>query len=132
MGYKVMIIDDNEIDNFIGAKIIKEAKFSHDILVMDSGHQALEYIQANKHNPDKLPDFIFLDLNMPVVDGFVFLFEFEDFPLLVRNHCKIIVLSSLLEPSIINKVSKNPYVLDFFSKPLNLQILQQIINKIVV
>lgn len=131
MSYKVMIIDDNEIDNFISGRVIKDTDFSESIFVMNSGISALEYIEQNQYNLDKLPDFIFLDLNMPVVDGFVFLFEFEDFSELVRNHCRIIVLSSLLEQQVIDKVMNNPHVLDFVPKPLTIQTLQRISAKIV-
>ncbi len=129
-GYSVMIVDDNEIDNFISRKVLQEADFSDDILVMNSGVVALEYIQEHKNKLEKLPNIIFLDLNMPIVDGFVFLFEFSDFAQQVKDHCKIIVLSSLLEQQVIDKILKNEHVLDFIPKPLTVNSLYRVEHKI--
>ena len=64
---------------------------------------------------------------MPVVDGFVFLFEFEDFPQEVKNKCNIVVLSSLLDKMVIDKVLRNEYVSDFIPKPLTEAALQRLI-----
>lgn len=125
-----MIIDDNEIDNFISGKVLEEAQFSEDILVMNSGMAALEYIQNYENEPEKLPNIIFLDLNMPVVDGFVFLFEFSDFPQHIKDQCKIIVLSSLLEQQVIDKILKNEHVLDFIPKPLTVNALYRVNQKL--
>ncbi len=129
-GNLIMIVDDNEIDNFISKKVLEEGQFSEDILVMESGVVALDYIQEHKNHPDKLPDLILLDLNMPVVDGFVFLFEFADFSQEVKDCCKIIVLSGSLDQQVIDKVLKNEYVIDFIPKPLTVNALYRIQHKI--
>ncbi|MGN6648250.1 MAG: response regulator, partial [Cytophaga sp.] len=73
----VMLVDDNETDNFIHRRVLEMGNFSENIIVKNSGKSALEYLEANQSNPDLIPEVIFLDINMPIVDGFVFLFEFE-------------------------------------------------------
>ena len=69
----VMLVDDNDTDNFISKRIIEITEFAKTVEIKNSGKSALEYLEEHKNDPDKLPNIIFLDINMPIVDGFVFL-----------------------------------------------------------
>jgi CheY-like chemotaxis protein len=75
---------------------------------------------------DNLPSIIFLDINMPIVDGFVFLYEFEKFGELVRNKCKVIILSSSDNKRDIDKIVNNNFVIKFITKPLTEVALDEI------
>ncbi|GIV39906.1 MAG: response regulator [Thermonema sp.] len=114
----VMLVDDNDTDNFISKRIIEITKFANRVEIKNSGKSALEYIEANVNTPENLPDLIFLDINMPIVDGFVFLFEFEMFPEEVKKKCKIVILSSSDNKRDIDKIVDNEYVIKFITKPL--------------
>lgn len=114
----VMLVDDNDTDNFISKRIIELTDFAHDIEVKNSGKSALTYLQENQADEEKLPDLIFLDINMPIVDGFVFLYEFEQLPESVRNKCKVAILSSSDNKRDINRIVNNEYVIKFITKPL--------------
>ncbi|HAI74610.1 MAG TPA: response regulator, partial [Microscillaceae bacterium] len=83
-----MLVDDNDTDNFISKRIIEITGFSSNVIVKNSGKLALQYLEQNQNNPASLPDVIFLDINMPIVDGFVFLFEFDLFADVVKPMCK--------------------------------------------
>ena len=76
-------------------------------------------MEANKNNPDRIPEVIFLDINMPIVDGFVFLFEFESFPDSIKDNSKIIVLSSSDNKKDIDRIVDNDHVIHFITKPLS-------------
>jgi CheY-like chemotaxis protein len=122
----VMLVDDNDTDNFISRRIIEITKFATQVVIKNSGKSALEYLEENKNNYKNLPDLIFLDINMPIVDGFVFLYEFENFPETVRDKCKIIILSSSDNKKDIDKIVNNDYVIKFITKPLSEKSLEQI------
>jgi CheY-like chemotaxis protein len=115
----VMLVDDNETDNFIHRRVLEMGNFSKSIIVKNSGKSALEYLESNQDNPDLIPEVIFLDINMPIVDGFVFLFEFESFPESIKQNCKIIVLSSSDNKKDIDRIVDNDYVVHFITKPLS-------------
>ena len=122
----VMLVDDNDTDNFISKRIIEITKFAKRVEVKNSGKSALDYLAENENNPENLPNIIFLDINMPVVDGFVFLYEFEKFTELVRTRCKVIILSSSDNKRDIDKIVNNNYVIKFITKPLTEMTLDEI------
>jgi CheY-like chemotaxis protein len=122
----VMLVDDNDTDNFISKRIIEITKFAKRIEVKNSGKSALEFLEKEQNNPQNLPNIIFLDINMPIVDGFVFLFEFELFPDELKQKCKVVILSSSDNKRDIEKIVDNDYVVKFITKPLNEQALKEL------
>jgi len=124
----VMLVDDNDTDNFISQKIIELNGFAERVIAKNSGKSALEYLEANEGNLDELPEVIFLDINMPIVDGFVFLFEFERFSDTLKNKCKIAILSSSDNKRDIERIVDNDYVVKYITKPLTQEALVEISN----
>ena len=120
----VMLVDDNDTDNFISKRIVQLTKFASRIEVKNSGKSALEFLAAQKDEPTNLPDLIFLDINMPIVDGFVFLYEFEKFEQVIKDKCRIVILSSSDNKRDIDKIVNNNFVIKFLTKPLTADSLQ--------
>lgn len=122
----VMLVDDNDTDNFISRRIIEITKFADEVVIKNSGKSALEYLESNKTNVERLPDLIFLDINMPIVDGFVFLYEFEKFDYSIKDKCKVIILSSSDNKRDIDKIVNNDHVIKFITKPLTEIALEEV------
>ncbi len=123
---KVLLVDDNEIDNFINERIINSSGFGEDVIVKNSSDEAIDYLKQNEGNPEMLPRIVFLDLNMPVKDGFVFLEDFNNLGQAIKEKCKVIVLSSSISPDDINRASTNPHVLKYINKPLSEKYLEAV------
>jgi len=126
-----MLVDDNDTDNFISKRIIEITKFAEKVEIKNSGKSALDYLEEHKETPTKIPDIIFLDINMPIVDGFVFLYEFEKFSEIVKDKCKVIILSSSDNKRDIDKIVNNDYVIKFITKPLTETSLNEVHNLVV-
>lgn len=122
----VMLVDDNDTDNFISKRIIEITNFSEKVIVKNSGKSALDYLEENKETPEQLPEIIFLDINMPIVDGFVFLYEYEKFSNQIKDKCRVIILSSSDNKRDIDKIVNNDYVIKFVTKPLTEKTLEEI------
>jgi CheY-like chemotaxis protein len=122
----VMLVDDNDTDNFISRRIIEITKFADEVVIKNSGKSALEYLEDHKTNQNKLPNLIFLDINMPIVDGFVFLYEFEKFDYSIKDKCKVIILSSSDNKRDIDKIVNNDHVIKFITKPLTEIALEEV------
>lgn len=122
----VMLIDDNETDNFISKRIIELNQFARNVEVNYSGRSALDYLEKHKDQPELLPELIFLDINMPIMDGFMFLYELENFPDMVQKKCKVVILSSSDNKKDIDKIVSNDHVIKFITKPLTEQALIEV------
>ena len=120
-----MLVDDNDTDNFISRRIIEITKFAENVEVKNSGKSALDYLRENQNDENSLPNLIFLDINMPIVDGFVFLYEFEKFNDLIKDKCKVIILSSSDNKRDIDKIVNNNHVIKFITKPLTEKALEE-------
>jgi CheY-like chemotaxis protein len=127
----VMLVDDNDTDNFISKRIIELTKFAKRIEIKNSGKSALQYLESEKENDINIPDLIFLDINMPIVDGFVFLYEFEKFPDSIKQKSKVIILSSSDNKRDIDRIVNNNYVIKFITKPLTDEVLKDLKNILV-
>jgi CheY-like chemotaxis protein len=122
---KVMLIDDNEIENFVNKKLIETTEFSAETECCLSAETALEKIRNSII--DELPEIIFLDIKMPGMDGFGFLDEFAMLPTEVHQHVKIIMLSTSESFKDLNRANKNKFVYRFLNKPLFEQALEAIV-----
>lgn len=116
---RVMIIDDNLIDQMITAHILKRKHANGDILVMESAMEAINYLDTNKDNPSAIPSLILLDIDMPEMNGFDFLDRFKKFTNALKDACKIVVITGSDIPEDIELMKADPNVTKLILKPLN-------------
>ncbi len=118
-----MLIDDNELDNFVNKKMIESDSFAGATTIHASAHSALAYLKKSTESPHLIPDLIFLDIMMPQMDGFGFLDEFDKLADVVKTKCKIVMLSTSDSFKDLNRANQNKYVKRFLNKPLSTQTL---------
>lgn len=123
-----MVIDDNPIDRYVAEKAARLFLYSDEVLVMETAKKALQYLQDCEYETSKLPQLIFLDIRMPEMDGFEFLDRYLELPDSVRKNCIIVMLTSSTHPEDRKKAEQNPYVFDYFIKPLTAAKLKELIT----
>ena len=123
---QILIIDDDEINNFIAARLIDKIPVKTLVSTRLNGLEGLNYIKTNLNDAEKLPDIIFLDINMPVMNGWEFLDEYEQIkPQLGKEIC-INMLSSSVYNDDIEKAKTYHTVNKFISKPLTVEKIKEL------
>ena len=125
----VMLIDDNEIDNLINQKMIEAASITENIYTHTGAKSAIEFLKNMEKldvSDKVLPDVIFLDIDMPLMDGFQFLDEFEKLANNTKSKCKIVMLTSSINPQDFNRSKKYDNVKLYLNKPLSHESIQNL------
>ena len=129
---KILCVDDDPITLMLCKKVIEKANFTNEIGTAKDGVEALSHfenlIEDNDHKLN-YPKLVFLDLNMPIMDGWEFLEEFSKKMTFEFPDTKIIVLSSSVDPKDIEKAKKYESVLEFLPKPITIEMLYYIKEK---
>ncbi|HEY4652584.1 MAG TPA: response regulator [Pontibacter sp.] len=91
----VMLVDDDDTTNYLNERLLKEMQIAKQIIVMKNGREAIDYLKAAATEDEvQSPDLIFLDIKMPVMDGFSFLDEYQRQGLDDANQVIILMLTS--------------------------------------
>ena len=120
---KIMIVDDNEIDNYIVKVLLKNNNIASEILEFDSGIKAIEYLEINKNTPENLPEIIFLDIYMPLVDGFQFMELFNKIESKLLRNCRVCIVSSSIDNHDIVRTKRDKNIFTFVTKPITTEFL---------
>lgn len=122
----ILLVDDDEINNFISIKLIKKALITTEIMACLNGKYAIEQlVQIQKKDPGELPDYILLDINMPIMNGWEFLDEYKRLNIDPAGKTKIYIISSSVFSNDINKARSYPLVKSFISKPLSVEKIKE-------
>ena len=129
---KILCIDDDAITLMLCKKVIERVAFAHEVLTAKNGEEAIHYFNdlAPQYQLDQsilYPKLIFLDLNMPIMNGWEFLDNYlqncyQD----LFKEAKFIVLSSTIDPQDVIKAKSYPMVIDFLSKPITKEMLENL------
>ena len=126
---KTILIDDSDIDLFIQRRFLEVYHFSDTLVLYNSAEEALGWLKEMKG--EAAPDVIFLDLNMPEIDGFSFLNDFKKLPQEVLDKCKIVVLTSSNSAKDREQAFSFDNVIQFITKPIkqsDIEDLKKLIN----
>ena len=121
----VLLIDDNDDDNFYHRIILRETGITENIEVAETGYEALKFLQKVQ----RIPELIFLDINMPRMNGWEFLERYKQLDLEQEDRSVIIMLTTSLNPADEKKAGSMPEVKGFESKPLTPEMVSKIVHQ---
>ncbi|MEM5565092.1 response regulator [Psychroserpens sp. AS72] len=133
MKLNFMLIDDNKIDLFITKKIIEKTSSNYNVRTFQRARSAIKFLEIFEKKLEYqdafLPNVILLDINMPEMNGFQFLDEFNKLEKLIEKPIKIFMLSSSTNIHDVIKVKSEKHCVGFISKPLTVDVFNKIVNE---
>jgi CheY-like chemotaxis protein len=115
----VALIDDDKIFRLTASKTMEATFLTENVLLFESGEDALVFLQENSTNNELLPDYIFLDINMPYMDGWMFLEEYKKLKPKLSKNIVVYMLSSSIEQRDLKRTKENEDVEDYILKPIS-------------
>lgn len=126
----ILLLDDNDLDNFINEKMMESNLFSRKNYICTSGKSAIEFlnniIEMGDNIYENYPEIIFVDLNMPLMDGFQFIEFFKKNLESKLHNPKIVILTSSIFPEDVSKAIKISKDIVFINKPLTKDVLEKL------
>lgn len=124
-----LLIDDNEADNVYHEIVIEEANCVEKVISVQSAKDGLELLKGNEEKKPPTPNIIFLDINMPGMNGWEFLDEYQKLNSEQQADMIVVMLTTSLNPDDRKRAEKIKAIKDFKTKPLTTDMLQEILEK---
>ena len=126
----VLLIDDDHPTNFLHTRTIRKSGRVEKVISVHSAEEGLAYLNTKNQEDDfPKPDMIFLDINMPGMNGWEFLQAYEQLPLEKRGDIVVVMLTTSLNPDDLDKAKTIAVVNDFQYKPLSVERIDELIEK---
>lgn len=127
---RILLIDDDRIYQFAARKTIEATGFADNILIYSNGEDAINYLKSNIKDETSLPDVIFLDVNMPIMNGWEFLEEYSHIKQGLIKPVIIYVVSSSVDEFDVSKSRQYDTVKGYIVKPVLREKFRQILASI--
>lgn len=122
------IIDDDPIFVYGTKRVMREVDFCDEIMVFENGQDAIDALTEMVDQNKQLPEIIFVDLNMPIMNGWEFLEDFVKIPNENRETVTVYIISSSVDPRDLERIKSYKVVNNYILKPISTNDLEEILN----
>ncbi len=125
----ILLVDDDQTVNYLNKRLLERMDVASQVLVALNGQEALDQLATHcQHASSDCPALLFLDVKMPVLDGFGFLAAYQQLPLAQQRTSIIVMLTTSLHPLDMKRLEPLPAAL-FLNKPLTQEKVAFVLNK---
>lgn len=115
---KLFLVDDDDIFRLAAEVLITSSGLANEVIQLENGLEAYEALTALEQSPNDLPEIMFLDINMPVMNGWELLEELKNGPEIIRNKVKVHILTSSIDPHDLVLSKTYQFIAGYITKPL--------------
>jgi CheY-like chemotaxis protein len=123
-----LFIEDDELTNQLMMSMLNSLGLSHYFHFKNNGYEALHFLRECEIHHEFFPEIVFVDIKMPIIDGFEFVSIFEDEFFRQHPKTKVFFLSSSTRQSDAENAFSFKCVTDYFPKPLTLEVFYKVLN----
>ncbi|WP_299885985.1 response regulator [uncultured Lacinutrix sp.] len=124
----VLLIDDDKVTNFYNKKVLTKHEEFKEIIAVTSGENALKHLTEASKGLCLKPNLIFLDINMPAMNGWEFILEYNKLDKKFTKDIKLVMLTTSNNPDDYKRSKEIETVNDFINKPLSIDLLSNLIE----
>jgi CheY-like chemotaxis protein len=121
------IVDDDDIYQFTTSVLLKKTDLVNKIIVFSNGLKAINFLKDEIGNKENIPDVLFLDINMPVMDGWEFLEEYLLIKPMIPKTVVIYMVSSSVDEKDVLKAKSISALSGYLVKPISSQNIMEVI-----
>ncbi|MBO6606677.1 response regulator [Psychroserpens sp.] len=125
----ILLIDDDEATNFLHKILIDKEGYTEKCVAVQSGKEALDYLKSKEDGEQPQPELIFLDINMPVMNGWEFLEAYNKLDSEQQGHIVVVMLTTSLNPDDKDKAATIDSIAAFRNKPLTIEMVNELIEE---
>lgn len=126
---RILLVDDDTVTNLMHKRQIARHGLASEVDIATDGQSALDYLKRRADAGEPLPELIFLDINMPRMNGFEFLSAYGQLPERTRAGQRIVMVSTSTLRQDCSRAEADPFVETYETKPLTGEDLIRIVNR---
>ena len=123
---KLFLVDDDEIFRLAAEVLIETNGLANEVVQLENGLVAYDALMDLENEPNELPAIMFLDINMPVMNGWELLEELKNGPQVIRDNVRIYILTSSIDPNDLVLSKTYDFINGYITKPLTVADLEKI------
>lgn len=126
---KIYIVDDDEIFQFTTRKMFQYLGQREGVESISNGQVAIDKLKDHRTDSESLPDLILLDINMPIMDGWDFLQQYDTIKKSLSKEIKIYMISSSVDDRDLERAERNENITKYISKPVDESVIREMIQQ---
>jgi CheY-like chemotaxis protein len=120
------VVDDDPIFQVIARKMMAVCAPDYQVIAFNNGRDMLQFLKDHHDQQEKIPNLMLLDINMPLMDGWMFLDEYRNLQQSIKDLTRIYLASSSIDSKDLNRAKQEINVVDYITKPLTEEVAKKI------